>query len=537
MSSHPSPRHRPSAPSLGVRRTHDLRAWALFLLISAVVLGGVPAFTTGAQAQLPEDLPLPPLPPPLAPQPTEEPTGQPTSQPTPQPTEEDPGPAPAPAPAPPGGGAESPFKTAYFTSPTSNLIADQATSDTAQCVVIPESCTPEAQQITGPIRDTIIAGEGAADTAGAAAPAQPVPPDALPLGLLNGEQRYSSAVDIGPPPVGEGKSVDSYLISFQLSSASFAVESPAFREAVTAAISQAGTGGPEAFQAFLSNVAGGGTPLLTPSFPGIEACVAEEAWPAGDNQPVENEPSVDPLFCSPAALPDENGVVTFDMTFPAQEALNSDPEFRLDWSNGILIRPLAAQNLAYGDRDYSTNYYAYIESLGENPPATSFNEVDNPTPPPFTPGGQNNGFENPISSGSTGSTGGGFSSPGRGSSSGGGGFTRPATTGFGTGTGGQLPSSPAGSSTGTAMQLTPGPLGGADVPAPEAADAPLGAPAADAQVPLNERSGSFPLIFLLLPAIIGGAFWYGRVLDAAPMTQVVRAGAMTRLLRERGFAV
>ena len=338
-------------------------------------------------------------------------------------------------------------------------------------------------------------------------------------------------MDVGPPPVGEGKTVGSYTI-FQMSDASFSIQSPAFREFVTVAVSQAGTGSPEDFQPLFDSIVAGETDLFTEDFPGLEACIAAEPWTPGPNQPLEAEPSVgDGFACSDAAYPDDAGVVTFDLTFAAQEYFNPEPFFPVDWSNGLLIRPLAAQNLAYGDADYTTNYYAYLEDITANPPQVSYDEVDAPAPVPTIPPNDSSGGSSGSGSSSGGSGGSSGSSGGRGSSSGSG------SSGSSSGGSTSRPSSPASSTTATTTTIAPpGDLGGSDIADVEAvAEA---EPFTDDFAPVHETATSFPIAWVLLPMMLGGAFWYGRVLDTSPVVQqVVRSGAMTRLLRQRGFNV
>ena len=356
---HPLHEHRTrrQAVRTAIAPAHDARAWVRFLVIAMMLLATVP-FAGTARAQLP-DLPLP-----IGDDPSEEPTEDPT---------EEEGGIPALPVDPTGGEASDGPRTAYFTAPPSDLLPGVIFDDTIQCVVVPETCTPEAEALFGPVREILTGVSTAADVAGDVTP-QPVPPGALPVGIVLGNQRYSSAIDIGPPAVGEGKTVDRFTVSMQMSDLSFSLESPAFREFMTVAVSQAGTGSPEDFQPFLESVVGQETALLTQEFPGLEACVIAEPWEAGENQPAEAEPSIgDGFYCSEQAKPDENGVVTFDLTFAAQEYLNPQPIFPIEWANGLLIRPLGAQNLAYGDADYTTNYYAYLESPAANPPQVEVN--------------------------------------------------------------------------------------------------------------------------------------------------------------------
>lgn len=533
----PTPRRRRGAAPLRTAASlaaprHDARAWLAFAFVATLLLATMP-LTGTASAQLPDGLPIPGG---EEEQPEDDGSGADDEQ-----DEEEDGGSPLPV-APPGGddGGEDggdegsgagqeqappggEFKTAYFTSPTSQLMPGTIAVQQAQCILVPESCTPDAQQITGPVIGGVGSAQGGTNTATAPAP-EPVPPGDLPVGLLNGNQRYASAIDIGPPDVTDGKVVQEYLLSFQMSSLSFSLESPAFREFIEVTLTQSSSGSPQDYGTLLQAIATQEQPAFTTDFPGLEACLIIEPWEAGEDQPREAQPEIDFFYCSPRAEPDENDVVTFDLTFLAAD---HHAGF-INWEHGLLIRPLAAQNLAFGDADYTTNYYAYLENPSENPPSAEVSEADEPTPVPTTPPGTNNG-----SGGGSGSSGSG----GSGSSSGGGrGSSGSGSTS--SGTSGSRPSSPAASSPATSAVPPTGDSG-----AVESAVGDPVATALDAEDPFApvaeeaEEPSSFPIAWLLLPMMIGGAFWYGRVLDGAPVTQVVRAGAMTRLLRERGFSV
>ena len=488
---------------------HDGRAWATFFLAAMVLLASVPLVGSASAQGLPV-----PLPGPLG---EEEPSEEPTEE----STEEEESPLPV---APPGGDepAAGDLKTAYYTSPTSAALPATAIQEFPPgvvCLVVPEFCSEDARTITAPIQDGVMfpAIEGV-DTAGQSAPAQPVPPEALPVGILSGNQRYSSALGIPLPEVPEGQQFGSLLITMQMSDMSFSLESPAFRNLALGALASYQNDDPTIFFNALQQAGSDGSELFTQNFPGLEMCVIKTPWDAGRDQPRADQPQVDPLFCSPRTEPAEDGTVTFDMTFPANDSLPSG--FVPGWE-GVLIRPLGAQNLAYGDADYSTNYYAYFENPAENPPAVTAEYVEGPADYPVTPPGSNSG----ISSGGASSSGFGGGSSGSGSSSGSSG-SRPSTSG-GTSAiaapGLANPGAPGGADAGQSLEV---PGAGDDV----AAQSPLDAAPTDAP-----SSAWIP--WVLLPMLLGGALWYGRVLEASPIGSIVRAGAMTTLLRERGFQI
>lgn len=489
-----------TAPTHKLSRRHDLRAWTVFTVVALLLLATVP-LATAASAQLPA-LPDPGLPP----------AGE---------GEEEPGAA-----QPDGEG----LKTAYWTAPVSDVFPNTVVSEFPPgvvCILFPEACGEGTNPLTAPVQDLLVAGIDGLDQVASADSPQPVPPGTLPLGILSGNQRYSSGLGIPLPALGEDKVFGELLITLQMTDYAFAVESPAFRELVNAVLSQAtANSGPEPFQALLQNIAGGTTPPFTTDFPGLEMCVITADWAAGESQPVADQPAVDPLACSERVDPAEDGTVTFDMTFIANSTLDG---FLPAWQ-GVIVRPLEAQNLAFGDRDYTTNYLAYLEDPAVAPPTVTSTEVDGP-PPPLEGG--------PPAAAS--GVGGGSGSSGSSGSAGLSGISGSSGTSSGTqgSTGGSSAPAPSGTSdaapiaeTSTEDIAVPETAGDDAVLADESVDS---SPLADSAPTDVASSGWIP--YVLLPMLLGGALWYGRVLDAPPAESVTRSGAMTRLLRQRGFAI
>ncbi len=501
-------RRTTSSTTLAVR--HDARAWGVFFVLALMLLASVP-LVGQARAQIPG---LPALPPPIGGGASEEPTDPPSEE----------GPSAPALPIAPAEASADGLKTAYYTAANSDLAPNTLISEFPPgvvCILAPEFCGDGPNELTDPIQGAVVGGTDGIDSA-TSGQQQPVPPGTLPVGVLSGNPRYTSALGILLPEVGDNQSFSEFLVTLQMSDMSFAVESPAFRALATAVLEQAGANsGPEAFQRFFDGLSSGETDLFTPDFAGLEMCVIKTPWDRGDNQPKSVEPEIDPLFCSAAAKPDESGVVTFDMTFPANDSL---PEGFVPGWEGVLVRPLGSQNLAYGDADYTTNYYAFFENPDEFPPMVATTVVDGPPPPvPTTPGGQNTGSA-PVSSGGGGSSGSSFPS-------GGGGSSRPGSSG-----GSSVAASP--------VLSNPGAPGGADVgatletPVAESAEnGQIGGPTAAAPLDSTpvDMSSSGWIPWILLPMLLGGGLWYGRVLEGGPIEAVSRSGAMTRLLRERGF--
>ncbi|HEX9683764.1 MAG TPA: hypothetical protein VGA13_11820 [Acidimicrobiales bacterium] len=181
---------------------------------------------------------------------------------------------------------------------------------------------------------------------------QPVAPGTLPVGILGGQQRYASYVELELPPVPDGHQVDRFqLVLHQDPNAiNVAFESPAFRDLVLGIISQISSQSPDPFVELIQGVAGGDVALLNPEPTGIEACMVVSEWDAGENQHSDDQPDIDCIFGSTGQFDAATETWTFDLTF-AMAAWASGTE-----NLGISLRPLGAENLAYGDPDLSTNF-------------------------------------------------------------------------------------------------------------------------------------------------------------------------------------
>lgn len=542
-----SPPRSTPPPVLPHLRQHDVRAWGVFVVLALLLLATVP-LARPASAQLPEvPVPLPGDPEdpedPADPEDPEDPEDP--ADPEDPGDPEDPadpgeGPGGGEAPGIPGAGAPAAGgpKTAYYTSATSDSLPNTLISEFPPgvvCILFPDACAEGPNQLTDPLQAGLVSATDLADASSADA-TQPVPPGDLPVGILGGSQRYASALDVRLPPVGENQSFGEFLVTLQMTENAFALESPAFRELVNAALVQAtADAGPAAFEAFFAGIASGEVAPFTTDFPGLEMCVIKTPWDAGASQPRTSQPEIDPLFCSPVAKPGPDGAITFDMTFAANDSLPGG--FVPGWE-GVLVRPLAAANVAYGDPDFTTNYIAYVADPALAPPTVTAPVVDGPPPAQPVMGGTTGGDSDTGGSGGSGADVAGSTSGGGGSSSG-----RPASTGGSAG----RPTTP--SPSGSATAFGPAPVSqGAAVTSPAGVDGGTtdvavepstdGTAAGPALAGVTTEVGSSAWIpWVLLPMLLGGSLWYGRVLEGGPTQAVVRAGAMTRLLRQRGFPV
>lgn len=477
-----------------------------FLLVMAALVLCYPLLAGVASAQLPDppvDLPGP--------------IGEPTEEPD-DPPSDDPGGGDDPtgsAPAPPGGGDEGDPEYAYYTGESSNVLPESVTSEfppEVLCLVIPQTCSEDAEPITGPVEEGMQGGASGLDEGSRDSP-EPVPDGELPVALNGGSLRYASALPLVPelPPAGEV--IDEFVVTLHQGDLAYAVESPAFREFILAALVTYQTESPDQMGNALAQTASGETPPLTENITGVEVCPITTPFELGLDQPESELPVSDDqlIYCVGQQEIPEDGVWTFDLSFAAQDFADGFIDF-----HGVLIRPFGAENLAYGDADYSTNWYVGFQGpSGENPPTAAQRTGPAPEEPTFGSGSSGSGGSGGFSGGSSGSS--GFGSGGSSGSTGGG--SAPSTGGVAVG--------------------APGAPGGTDVPLAEAGPAPAEGAAEDlfTAATADEGGSSDWLPWILIPMILGGTFWFGRVVDAEAPLSILRDGAMKRFLRTRGYAL
>lgn len=387
-------------------------------------------------------------------------------------------------------------RSAYFTRPASSatppVLTDGFPPSTA-CLVaglagLPQLC---GEQIAD-IGDQLGLGGGipVPETIDSSL-VQPVAPATLPVGMAAGQERYSSMLRFELPEIPAGQEFAKVELLLRPDGVNYAAESPAFRELVLAAISQISDQDPTQFADVFSDVASGETAAFAETITGIEACPAIETWDGGtaQNAGVEGErvPDVDCLVGTTGVFDTSNSTWVFDITFAVEAWTTGGLGGEPIPNEGILFRPLGAENLAYGDPDLSTNWLVSLaneDAADDLKPRLRYSIA--PAAPeiqPITPDVAAPAPAAPISSGS--------------SSSGG---------------GTQIIENTAAPQTQTVL--------------------PGGIRARYAEPASVSTSASSPWwLLLLLPLLVGGAWSLGESIFATPTGGATRAGALDRLMR------
>lgn len=387
---------------------------------------------------------------------------------------------------------------AYWTYPVGSALPPTLTSEFPPgviCIVRPEAC-PES---LNPVSETVEGGlEGAKDNE-PDAPRDPVPPDSLPVAIQNGVKRHEAAAKFSlERPTGQ--LIDRFVVVLGETQPTYHSSSPAFRQAVLAALTCPRGCDQDQFNKVLEKQPAESAVL------GVEACPFTAPFEPGPSQaPPEDGHPVDCLYgTNGVRVPGADGVWVFDLTFAAMAWSDGTLE-----NHGVLFRPVGAPNLAYGDPDPTTTAQVTLESAGaaaametSPEPTGGFGDNGGGSGEPFTPA--------PSGGDSFGSGGGGFSSsPSGGISSDS--FAPPATT------------SP--DEMGSAPQVAE--------PAPAPGEEPAVAPVAG--VTGDEPVGSAWWVWLLVPVFAAGAWLTAQSLtaDLAFAEAGQRPGAMTRLIARR----
>lgn len=392
----------------------------------------------------------------------------------------------------------------------------------ALCLVEPAACNTDNEQVnevidavdgalTGAVSDTQENDPGA--------PADAVPPDTYPVSVFGGQAYYRSALQLELPPLPEGEQADDFLLVLTETDPTFNFASPALRQAVLAALTCAretdtglvqGRCEQEEFEKVLSEgcTEDSSGPCVDDGLRlGIEACpivddpttdVDGSTWEEGRSQNETTLPEVDCLF---GALGEQvetaDGVLwVFDLTIARQAW--ADGQFP---NNGVLLRPQAAENFAFGDVETTFNKQVTFapvvmaaQSSSVPPPPPEPLPVPPPPPPASTGGASGTPFAAPTSMGQ-----------------------------FGTGT-------------------APPPATGTSAPTTAPDTTPAATPAAPAapQQPLaalpTEPAGATGdwLVWLLALPFALGAWLYSRSLgEPVVAAAAARSGAMSRLLELR----
>lgn len=333
----------------------------------------------------------------------------------------------------------------------------------------------------------------------------------LPVSVLFGQPYHRSALEIELPELPEGETVDSFTMVLTQGQPTFANESPAFRQAVLAALSCAseneesplGRCTIEEFEKLLDTDLTNDSPVL------VEACPIVGDWEAGEGVDEDEIPEVDCLFAASGVKVEGEDAWVFDLTFAAQAWY--DGTFP---NKGLLLRPGAAENLAYGDPEVTYSKQVTFDGAVQVAMASSegFSSTTSTT---------DNSFANDTSTGTTGTT-----------------APPPPTTSTApqTQSGGSV-TPPSTSQPATTQQPTVE-QPESSAPAPETAQPTQQAEQPQtlaAGTPLGEPENQWWLWLLVIP-FLGGAFMLARSLEEEAVAATSRSGAMTRLLERQAAA-
>ncbi|MEX2503757.1 MAG: hypothetical protein WD378_02835 [Egicoccus sp.] len=438
--------------------------------------------------------------------------------------EADPGDEPDPgaeAAAPAGAPLEVEASTLYV-SPTTDAIPPTLRNQfppSAVCVVQPDLCPESAD----PLRKGVVDGMKAVNDNEQPSPVQPVPPDTAAVSFLGGQTRYQTAIRFVVPDVPAGQEIVSFTITVPQSQPSYEAGSPAFRRAVLAVFETIGPQDPAILADGLAAALEEDPVEVDPGLIGIEACpLLSEFTPGGAPQaspdtalPQREEGEqkvvdVDCIFGTNAVRAEgENWV--FDLTFTAAAWASGELE-----NHGLLLRPIGAPNLAFGDPDTSTTAQVALDLAA----VTAAMETAEPAPP--VDGLPAEGAP-PAEVADAGLGGGGFDDGGFDDSGGfdDGGFEE---TGGGLADVGDFEETPLTDDGGVAP--------GAEVADPAADEAPQAA-----VVPAAEEGPAQPWwVWLLVPIFVGGAYATSQALTGAAGagTGAAGGGALSRLMARRG---
>lgn len=263
-------------------------------------------------------------------------------------------------------------REAYFTYPASQItppVIRKGFPPATACLVAglvgaPQICGTEVQQVAALL--------GLTD--GLPIPltpdgdlAQPVVlPGTTPVGMLGGQPRYVSLQALNLPPLADGARYGKFELVLHEAGVNFAIESPALRDIVLQIVAQLDEQDPAKISDAITRALTGGVPLATETISGIEACPIIQEWSGGPAQGAALDgtrlPDVDCLTGTTGVFNEANRTWTFDLTFSAQ-AWTEGVDGKDFPNQGVMLRPVGAPNLAYGDPDFSTNW---VVGLGDS---------------------------------------------------------------------------------------------------------------------------------------------------------------------------
>ena len=256
-------------------------------------------------------------------------------------------------------------REAYFTAPSDGAVPATLTNEVPPgivCILIPQVCGTQTEPVTGPLGDATEPVRDA-DVPDYQAE-QPVEPNTLPVGMLGGKTRYTSYVKFALPPIPAGSLIDRFDLVMTQDEVSYALESPAFRQAILAGLVTYQNKSPAAFTEFVGDVATTTTPLADNKPTGIELCAVTEAWKGESSQDAATQPARDCIFGANGVYNPVGRTWTFDLAFLAQAWLDGTTP-----NEGVYLGPIGAENLAFGDPDTSTNWQVSLAGAKtETPP-------------------------------------------------------------------------------------------------------------------------------------------------------------------------
>lgn len=362
----------------------------------------------------------------------------------------------------------------------------------AVCLVIAPACGTQLQPLTGPVNQLVQSNPP--DKVVPVEPVQPlVPSGTLPSSVMAGARRYESAIKFDVPTLPGDQKFKTFVVQLKETQPTFHADSPLFRHAVLAflaAIESAAAGKPPPQDEFLGALA---EQPITDRFVGVEACMILTPFSPGPNQPATAAPTDAKLNCVLGAngRRDANGIWSFDLTLAANAWVSGAIP-----NEGIILRPIAPPNLAYGDADLSSFEQVTFVGAGQSgapmvamateskPKPVEFRTL--PSSPPVAPPLFVEGVQATASGPQT--------------------FTEtiPGTEGV---------------TTPVALGTTPAPSVGRSIG--------LAAPASKSS-PVTEW-----WVWLLVPLLLGGVWLTTQALTAEAAVAVDRSGAMSRLIARR----
>ena len=388
-------------------------------------------------------------------------------------------------------------RQAYFTNPITQVtppVLRNGFPPATACLVaglvgVPQVCGTQVQQLSTLLGlsngiPVLVTPDGDL--------AQPVAPNTTPVGMLGGQQRYTSLFQLALPALPAGEQFGSFSLVLHQDGLNFSLESPALRDVVEQIVAQLEKQDPQKIANAIQRAITGQMPLVDQHVTGIEACPATQEWPGGPGHGAALDgtrlPHVDCLSGTTGVFDPKAGTWTFDLTYAAQSWTTGLQGAKPIDNQGILLRPVGAPNLAYGDPDLSTNWVVSLADAGDTPslrPTIRYTAV-------------------PVAGGAGG---GGGSGSGGAAEVPGGAFQIP---GLGSGSGGLSLGSPA-----------VGSGGGSTIGALRA------------RYERGKPTGGHPQteawVWLALALLAGGAFLFGDALRAKPTRAKRRSGALTRL--------